>query len=192
MYDCSKMISKFHAEHVRLTTGERKDMKKRRDTNVDRVKAGLQENSKPQIVEVISQGGYAMKTMTQPPEASDWRYDIDQGLVFEEADAKGPRTTRGWVRDALEKKATNVKGDPEDKGKCVRIEYSEGYQCDFPVFRRIAQGDGYTYQVALNDEWVPSAPQQMNEWFEREVVNLSPEGSGSYQLRRIVRLMKYF
>lgn len=192
MYDCSKLISDFHKNHVRLTSDQQKDMKKKRDANVDRVKSGLDENGKPEIVELITQGGYAMKTMTQPPEGSDWRYDIDQGLVFEEGDAKGPRTTRGWVRDALELKATNVKGDPEDKGKCVRIEYSAGYQCDFPVFRRTAQGDDYFYEAALNDEWVVSAPQQMNAWFEKAVSDLSPEDSGSYQLRRIVRLMKFF
>jgi len=192
MYDCSKLISDFHKNHVRLTNQQRKDMKTRRDANVKRVKSGLADNGKPEVVELITQGGYAMKTMTQPPEDSDWLYDIDQGLVFEEADAKGPRTTRGWVRDALELKATNVKGDPEDKGKCVRIEYSEGYQCDFPVFRRTAQGDDYVYQAALHDEWTTSAPQQMNAWFDREVADKSPEDSGSYQLRRIVRLMKFF
>lgn len=191
MYDCSKLISKFHNEHVRLTQEQRNDMKKRRDTNVERVQSGLEENDKPAIVEVISQGGYAMKTMTQPPENSDWRYDIDQGLVFEEADAPGPRTSRHWVRDALAKKATNVKGDPEDKGKCVRIEYSAGYQCDFPVFRRHPQADSYVYEAALHDEWITSAPQQMNDWFEREVKEKSPEDAGSYQLRRVVRLMKY-
>jgi len=191
MYDCSKLVSKFHKAHVRLTTDQQKDMKNRRDTNVDRVKSGLAEKDKPEIVEVISQGGYAMKTMTQPPERSDWRYDIDQGLVFEQADVVGPRTTRRWVRDALAAKATNVKGDPEDKGKCVRIEYADGYQCDFPVFQRSAHGTNYVYQAALHDEWTTSAPQQINNWFEREVAEKSPEKEGSYQLRRIVRLMKY-
>ena len=133
-----------------------------------------------------------MKTMTQPPEGSDSRYDIDLGLIFETEDAKGPRTMRGWVKDALAAKATNVKGDPEDKGKCVRIEYAEGYQCDFPVFKRWASGDSFVHQVALGDEWVTSAPEQINAWFERSVSDLSPEDAPSYQLRRIVRLMKFF
>jgi len=191
MYDCSKLISDFHSTHVRLTRDQQKEMRERRDTNVKRVRAGLAEKGKPEIADVISQGGYAMKTMTQPPEGSDSRYDIDLGLVFESEDAAGPRTTRCWVRDALAAKATNVKGDPEDKGKCVRIEYAAGYQCDFPVFRRWASGDSFVHQVALHDEWVTSSPQQMNTWFERQVVEKSPEAAPSYQLRRIVRLMKF-
>jgi hypothetical protein len=95
------------------------------------------------------------------------------------------------VLDALAKKATNVKGDPEDTGKCIRIEYSAGYQCDFPVFKREWNGDKYLYQIALRDEWVVSNPAQINDWFEREVHERSPESSSPYQLRRVVRLMKF-
>ena len=48
--------------------------------------------------------------MTQPPENDEEsRYDIDLGVVFEEDDAAGPRTTRDWVRDAIARKATNLK-----------------------------------------------------------------------------------
>lgn len=192
MYDCSKLISDFHKDYVRLTNTQRSEMRDRRDTNVGRIESGLADNDKPEIVEVINQGGYAMKTMTQSPEASDGYYDIDLGVVFEADEAATPKTTRGWVFDALTKKATNVKGDPEDTGKCVRIEYAAGYQCDFPVFKREWNGDNYAYQIALRDEWVVSSPAQINDWFKREIKERSPESSSPYQLRRVVRLLKYF
>jgi hypothetical protein len=191
MFDSSKLITDFHSEHVRLTNRQRGDMRGRRDTNVDRIKSGLADNGKPEIVDVINQGGYAMKTMTQPAEASDITYDIDLGVVFEAEDAASPKTTRGWVLDALTKKATAVKGEPEDKGKCIRIEYAEGYQCDFPVFKREWNGDNYVHYIALRDEWTVSSPAQINDWFEREVTSRSPESSSPYQLRRVVRLMKF-
>lgn len=191
MFDTSKLLSDFHSKHVRLTNDQRAAMRGRRDTNVDRIKAGLAENEKPALAEVINQGGYAMKTMTQPAENSDGSYDIDLGVVFEGADSKAPKTTRTWVLDALTKKATNVRGDPEDTGKCIRIEYAEGYQCDFPVFKREWNGSNYIYQIALRDEWTISSPSQINIWFEREIKDRSPEGSAPYQLRRVVRLMKF-
>jgi len=191
MFDSSQLIIDFHAKEVRLTNAERADMRKRRDTNVSRIKSGLEDASKPEIAEVINQGGYAMKTMTQPAEGSGSNYDIDLGIAFEEEDAAGPKSTRGWVLDALTKKATNVKGDPEDIGKCIRIEYSEGYQCDFPVFKRSWNGNTYTHYIALRDEWIESSPSRINDWFEREVQLQSPEIAAPYQLRRIVRLMKY-
>lgn len=192
MFDASKLITDFHSAHVRLTNKQRGDMRSRRDANVDRIKSGLAENDKPAIADVINQGGYAMKTMTQPAEASDTTYDIDLGIVFEANDAASPKTTRGWVLDALAKKATAVKGEPEDKGKCIRIEYADSYQCDFPVFKREWNGDNYIHYIALRDEWTVSSPAQINDWFEREVSARSPESSSPYQLRRIVRLIKYF
>ena len=116
MYDFSKEIAKFHEDHVRLTNNQRADMRKRRDANLDRIKAGLGELDKPSLAETITQGGYAQKTMTQPPEVDqESRYDIDLGVVFEQDDAAGPRTTRNWVRDAIIRKATNLKNTPETK-----------------------------------------------------------------------------
>ena len=193
MYDFSKRISKFHQDHVRLTNGQQADMRRRRETNLERIEKGLEETNKPSVAETINQGGYAQKTMTQPPESDqESRYDIDLGVVFEEDDAAGPRTTRTWVRDAIARKATNLKNDPETKKKCVRVVYADGYQCDFPVFRRKCSQVGWKYELSSGDEWVGSDPAAMNKWIEATVSAKSPETSGSYQLRRIIRLGKFF
>ena len=47
MYDFSKRISKFHQDHVRLTNGQRADMRRRRETNLKRIEKGLEETNKP-------------------------------------------------------------------------------------------------------------------------------------------------
>ncbi len=131
--------------------------------------------------------------MTQPPENDqESRYDIDLGVVFEQDDAAGPRTTRGWVRDAIARKATKMKNDPETKKKCVRVVYADGYQCDFPVFRRSGAEDSWSYELSDGDEWTASDPRSMNAWIDDKVTNMSPEASGSYQLRRIIRLGKFY
>lgn len=193
MYDCAKLISKFHELHIRLTTNQQSDMRKRRETNLDRLKNGLLALKKPAYVETINQGGYAMKSMVQPPEKdNETRYDIDTGIVFEDEDALTPRTTRNWVRDAIKEKAQNLKYDPETKKKCVRVTYTEGYQVDFPVLKRVVKSDGeYDYELSSGDDWAPSNPKAINEWFERELKKRNPETS-NYQCRRIVRLLKYY
>lgn len=193
MYDFSKPITKFHEDDVRLTNAQRANMRGRRQANLDRIQNGLRELNKPAFCETINQGGYAQKTMTQPPEADqESRYDIDLGVVFEEEDAGSPRTTRGWVRDAIARKATNMKNEPETKKKCVRVIYADGYQCDFPVFRRRWTGEGWLYDLSSGDEWVASDPRSMNTWIDNEVSANSPEAVGSYQLRRVIRLGKFF
>lgn len=84
-------------------------MTRRRDLNCDRIVAGLAEMGKPTLVETINQGGNAMKTMTHPPEGNeDSQYDIDMGVVFNADDTLTPHTTKGWVRDAIARKATNL------------------------------------------------------------------------------------
>ena len=192
MYDFSKEISSFHENHVRLSKPQQTEMKERRDTNLNRVKSGLEELEKPSIKETINQGGYAQKTMTQPPEADqESRYDIDLGIVFDEDHAKGPRTTRDWVCNAIARKATNLKNAPKPKKKCVRVVYADGYQCDFPVFRRRWIDERWHYEFSSGDEWVESNPGAMNRWIEQQV-SQSPEASGSYQLRRVIRLGKFF
>lgn len=193
MYDFSKQISRFHESHVRLTNEQRAAMRRRRTTNYERIVAGLEALGKPRIVDTIKQGGYRQKTMTQQPEADvESRYDIDMGVVFEEAATVGPRTTKTWVKDALALKATSLKYPVEAKPKCVRVVYAEGYQCDFPVLRRRWTDTGWVYELAAGDEWVATDPNAMNAWVDLQVALKSPETEGSYQLRRIIRLTKYF
>jgi hypothetical protein len=193
MYDFSKQLSKFHEGHVRLTKAQYRDMRDKREKNLDRMKKGLEEMGKPPVAETINQGGYAQYTMTQPPENDqESRYDIDLGVVFEEEDAAGPRTVRNWVRDAITCKATNMKYAPESKKKCVRVVYSDGYQCDFPVFRRQGSEGAWKYELSSGDEWQESDPAAINKWIEAQVSSRSPETSGSYQLRRIIRFGKFY
>jgi hypothetical protein len=192
MYDFSKKVRKFHEDHVRLTSGEQSDMRTRRERNLKRIEDGLAELDKPKVAETINQGGYAQRTMTQPPENdADSRYDIDLGIVFEQDDAKTPRTTRDWVRQAIARKGSGFKNDPVTKKKCVRVVYSNGYQCDFPVFRRRWTEVGYRYELSSGDGWVASDPAAMNEWIKNKVA-ISPVSDGSYQLRRIIRYGKFY
>lgn len=192
MFDASKLIKKFHDDNVTLGQTDRKAMQGRRNVNFTRLKSGLEALSKPAIADTINQGGNAMQTMTYPPEGDkENRYDIDMGVVFESDDAKTPETTKGWVRDAITEKATNIKKEPEAKKKCVRVIYAEGYQCDFPVFKRISNGETYIYKIAIGDEWNDSDPEAINRWFSNEIKEKSPEDTG-FQLRRIVRFAKYF
>lgn len=192
MYDFSKQVRKFHEDHVRLTSGEQSDMRSRRERNLKRIQDGLAELDKSKLAETINQGGYAQRTMTQPPENdAESRYDIDLGIVFEQDDAKTPRTTRDWVRQAIARKGSGFKNEPVTKKKCVRVVYSNGYQCDFPVFRRRWTEAGYRYELSSGDEWVASDPAAMNEWIKNKVA-LSPVSDGSYQLRRIIRYGKFY
>lgn len=193
MFNFEKLLTDFHDNHITLSRSQQKDMRSKRDNNLDRLERGLKDNDKPSVCETINQGGYAMKTMTQPPEGDeDSRYDIDLGVVFVGTETKGPRTTKQWVSDAIALKASGMKNEPEVKPKCVRVTYADGYQVDFPVFKVVDDGSVSKRYLATNDSWVESDPSRFNTWFETEVSEKSPQSEGTNQLRLIVRLVKYF
>jgi len=85
-----------------------------------------------------------------------------------------------------------MKNQPETKKKCVRVTYADGYQCDFPVFRRFCTEVGFSYELSSGDEWTASDPRSMNKWIDTQVSSKSPETTGSYQLRRVIRMGKFF
>ena len=158
MFDCSEDVLAHHSDEVTLPQAERAAMRDRRNANRDRLKKGLKEKKKPTPYEFVSQGSYAMKTMTQHP---DNHYDIDDGVYFDKGILLGERgaemsalQARQMVRDAVDD--GSFKTAPEVRTKCVRVYYEAGYHVDLPVYRRVTTKDlwgrdTYHYELASTD-----------------------------------------
>jgi hypothetical protein len=198
MFDCSKDVISHHDEKVTLPQAERTQMRERRDANRERLKRGLKNAGKPAPREFVSQGSYAMKTMTQHPESD---YDIDDGVYFDKDALDGQR---GGAMSALQARQfvsialaySSFSRPPEVRNNCVRVYYVAGYHVDMPVYRRIASTDSwgnvsYYHELASTD-WKRSDARHVNEWFERENNSKSPDTVNGRQLRRIVRQIKKF
>jgi hypothetical protein len=67
MFDMHKKLNQFYDEHVRLGK-ERQTLAEHRDTNLDRLKAGLDKLKYPSSFDHRDQGSYAMYTINQHPE----------------------------------------------------------------------------------------------------------------------------
>lgn len=198
MYDCADDVLAYHDQDVTLPGAERTEMRGRRNANRDRLKRGLTRDGKPAPREFVSQGSYAMKTMTQHP-AKD--YDIDDGAYFDKADLVGNRgaemsalQARQMVRDALDD--GSFKTPPEARKNCVRVYYTAGYHVDVPVYRRVTTKDIWgretvIYELASSD-WKRSDARTVTEWFETENKNQSADADNGRQLRRTVRQIKAF
>lgn len=198
MHDCSSDIEAYHNDEVTLPKTERDEMRKRRDTNRDRLREGLKKKEKPAPKEFATQGSYAMKTMVQH---SKKKYDIDDGVYFDKDALKGPNggemtaiDARKMVRDAVDD--GSFKTPPEVRTKCVRVYYDAGYRVDIPVYRRVVSKDGLGnenehYELA-GPEWQRSDARDVTKWFEDENTKQSPDEDNGRQLRRITRLIKKF
>ena len=192
MIDFSHKLNSFYSAHVRLTQRAKTDLREKRDRNEERVKKGLIDAERPRPIEFIKQGSFRHGTLVQPPQghASD-KYDIDEGIVFEREERGSARNARKWVADAISSQGRNL--DVQIKPRCVRVTYSNGVQCDFPVlsYRKGILLSGI-YELSDGDEWVATDPHHIAKWVDDRVQNSSIDKSGHYQLRKMIRLTKYF
>jgi hypothetical protein len=194
MFDCADDVLAFHDNKVTLPLAERTEMRGRRDANRDRLKKGLRDAKKPAPREFVSQGSYAMKTMTQH-RLKD--YDIDDGVYFSKEVLVGDRgaemsalQVRQMVRDAVDD--GSFKTPPQVRKNCVRVPYEAGFHVDLPVYRRVTFGnESYRHELA-SSEWKPSDARDVTEWFETANDNLSPDVDNGRQLRRVVRQIKKY
>jgi hypothetical protein len=192
-YDANAHLLAFYKDRVRVGQDLLDTALQRRNANRDRLKAGLEKDGDPKPTEFVSQGSYAMETMIQSEsEASD----IDDGAVFSKESLKGDRAGDKAPADAKEmvRKAVSLnagfKTAPEIRRNCVRVFYNDGFHVDIPVYRTWEE-NGVTHKQLASTDWVDSAPEDITEWF-RGIVGKSPDTADGRQLRRVVRLLKFW
>lgn len=194
MIDCSSELTGFYKKHVRLTKAEVDKLAEYRETNKTRVDNGLMAADKPLPDRHINQGSYAMRTINQHP-AND--YDIDVGVVFKKDDLKGAQgadktalDARKMVCDAIQDK--RFKKAPEVRQNCVRVYYDEGHHVDMPIYRESQDQNGKVLIELASVDWKESDPEAVTRWFSQVVINKSPDETNGRQMRRMVRLIKFW
>lgn len=198
MFDCTKDVVCYHNDKVTLPQADRSNMRKRRNSNRDRLKKGLTDKGDPQPFMFCKQGSYAMLTMVQH---DDNHYDIDDGVYFDKADLDGKNggemsalDARKMVRDAVDD--GSFKTPPVVKNNCVRIFYEAGYHVDMPVYRRRIEKDFFNNDVEVYEiagpDWKRSDARLVTDWFNDENRKQSPDEDNGRQLRRITRLIKMY
>ncbi len=194
MINCSSEITGFYKKHVRLTKAQVDKLAEYRETNKTRVENGLKKTEQPLPDRHINQGSYAMRTINQHPEND---YDIDVGVVFKKDDLKGSQgadksalDARKMVCDAIQD--GRFKKAPEVRHNCVRVYYDEGHHVDMPIYRENQDQNGKTLIELASVDWKESDPAAVTQWFNQAVIDKSPDETNGRQMRRIVRLIKFW
>jgi len=195
MFNLDKEMRSFYRKKVVLSSEKQKSLIDKKDKNLDRLNAGLEEYNDEngtdyKIVDTIVQGSVAMQTVIQ---AEDNNYDIDVGIAFNKDNLPQPttsenntKTVKNIVHSALLKKSSVFKYQPEKHTNCIRIIYSDGYHIDFAIYRRYKdENDEYIYEHCGAD-WVYRNPRAITKWFK------SRDKAYSYNLKRVVRLLKAY
>ena len=201
MFNVHDRLYEFYRDHVRLGSDERKKLAGYRDTNLDRLKSGLDKLGEEHNTtyayyqDCCNQGSYAMFTLNQHP---DNEYDIDIALVFKKEDLPSSALkARQRIADAFKKVAGNFAQDPEARTNAVTVWYAEGYHIDFAVYRTYERVLGGTVIEHAGPEWTERDPMEVTNWFNNTVNKRSPMKKygatvENHQMRRIVQLLKAF
>ncbi len=201
MFDLHDKMNEYYKEHVRLDTDERNKLAGYRDTNLVRLKSGLNklaikhETTYASYQYYRNQGSYATFTLNQHP---DNEYDIDVAIVFKKDDLPSSALkARQRIADAFKQMGRIFSKDPEARTNAVTVWYAEGYHIDFAVYRTYKDIFGNTIIEHAGPEWNERDPMDLTNWFNDAVNKSSPsKESGAtvedYQLRRVVQLLKAF
>jgi hypothetical protein len=193
-YDANKHLVSFHDDRVFVTESELTTYRNRREANRARLKTGLDKDNDPQPSEHVQQGSYAMDTMVNSDTETS---DIDDGAVFTRNSLKGerggdksPADAKEMVRKALAS-GNSFKAPPEVRNNCVRVHYNDGFHVDVPVYRSYEENGNQIKELA-SSSWVASKPEDITNWFKGQVSAKSPDTVKGRQMRRVVRLLKYW
>lgn len=194
-YDANTHITEFHNERVFVDDTMLSIARNRRDANRNRLIRGLEADNEPKPTEFVQQGSYAMSTMVQSELDTS---DIDDGAVFDREALKGPKGGDRAANDAKEmvRKAIASKDEfkipPEVRSNCVRVYYNDDFHVDIPVYRTYEEYGSIRKELASTGTWKTSAPEDITNWFNGQVTAKSPDVLNGRQMRRIVRLLKYW
>lgn len=192
--DLNWLIRGFHDDCVMMSSTDTDRITMLRDTIKERIERRLDQAGRPAIHRWIRQGSHAMHTMIRDLATGKPDMDLDIGVVFRYEDLitrlkteYPPLVVKRWIAEALDH--GNQNESPQIRKNCTTVRYRSGEQIDVPIYRisRLYRGDEYMELASTG--WILSDPAGVNDWFT-EKCQLSPETSGSLQLRRIVRLFK--
>ena len=114
MVDLSKEFETFYNNHVVLSRKDQNELRKKKNTNIKRLKSGLIEYNKENytsysVADTLVQGSMAMYTVVQNDNKD---YDIDVAIIFDKDNLGndiGAIKAKNIVCEALKKKCTQLK-----------------------------------------------------------------------------------
>lgn len=182
MADLHELFQKYNGK-ITLSSTKRDSLKTSRNALRKDIKNWFSEKEKKQP-NFCWQGSFAMKTLVNPLNDSD--YDLDDGVYILGYEDKAmddwitPTTAHSWVKAAVNDRSQQ---DVIDKNACIRVPYAAGYHIDLPIY---ILKDDIAYLAHKNKGWVESDPKAFKEWFVDKV------GDTDYgeQLRRAVKYLK--
>ncbi len=181
MANCNDLFTDFHKE-ISLSATQENLLRTSRDAVADTIKEFFK-GKNIKVPSFCQQGSYAMRTIINPADEKNGRYDIDYGVYLEElpscdGEEAKIKKAKEWIMEAV---ADQTDIPPDNKKKCVRVYYKAKYNIDLPIYK---EENGKTYIGTRDSGWEESDPAVFTDWFVNKV---SEKGE---RMRRVVKYLK--
>lgn len=167
---------------IRLTQGTKAQLRRSRNALRKKVKE-YEQNGKRSVPRFYGQGSFYSNTIINPIPVADGdksllKYDLDDGVYFEEEKRKEPQAYHTRVLNAVRGHAQSE----QDKNTCVRVKYADGHHIDLPVYH-FADGEKHPNLAHKGTGWTVSDPKEFREWLDGKLKD-------NPQLLRTIRYLK--
>lgn len=173
MANLNTLFLRFNNE-LAITASKEARMISSKDNLRDCIRKYFKNNHPSYSPSFYIQGSYKLRTTIRTKED---KCDLDDGVYFvSNPDNVCGTTLQRWVKEAVE----GITGStPTHKKKCIRVDYSAGYNIDLPVFVFDKDRESHPNLAVKDSEFQKDDPKEFVDYFR------------IHKTDQIIRIIKY-
>lgn len=177
MANCDNLFREFNNE-LQVPESKRDLITTSKDSQRGNIKKYFKEHHPKYVPTFFIQGSSKMKNRIRTKYDT---CDLDDGIYFKgNSDNVTGTTLQGWVKEAVDE---TTDATPSHYKKCITVDYTAGYNIDYPVFIFDKDKDAHPNLAVKNQDFKIDDPKEFIEEFNRV-----KDADG--QLVRITRFLK--
>lgn len=175
MSNCHNLFTQFEGELEILPSKKGKMIKSR--TNLrDKIRAYFKEKHPEYFPSFYIQGSYKLGTSIRTKED---KCDLDDGVYFKSNPANvSGKTLQDWILKAVD---GTTEAKPTHKRKCIRVDYSAGYNIDLPIMVFDKETDTHPLLAVKDTDFKTDDPKEFVDYYKKKKTD---------QLNRMVKYLK--
>ena len=175
MANLNYIFRQFNDE-LSVTDSKKSKMINSREHLREKIRKSFEQNHKSYSPKFYIQGSYKLKTLIR---TKDDTCDLDDGVYFSSnPDNVAGTTLQKWVKDAVEE---TTDATPTHKRKCIRVDYTAGYNIDLPVMVFDENTDNHPLLAVKNSDFQVDDPKEFVDYFKDNKTD---------QMVRIIKYLK--
>lgn len=179
MANCDNLFKEF-CDELCITNSKKDKMITSKNNLRDVIRREFKAKHDGYTPSFYTQGSYKLGTCIR---TEDDKCDVDDGIYFKSnPDDVTGTTLQNWVLDAVN---GVTDASPSHKKKCIRVNYTAGYNIDLPVMIFDKDTDKHPMLAVKGKDFQEDDPKEFTEYYRKKKKEL-----GTEQISRMVKYLK--